>query len=418
MSQTLTEKILCAATGRSEVTPGELVTVRVDAVIGHDTSVASFRILEKWGVTSVCDPDRIYLTADHFVPSPTVEAATQYRTLTGCIERFGITHWFPPGRGGICHALFPEQGLIRPGMVVVGSDSHTCTYGALGAFACGMGATDTAAAMALGETWLRVPESLLLRYTGAFSPWVSGKDVALHAIGHLGVNGALYKVMEFAGEGIHGLDMDSRFTICNMAVEGGAKSGVIAPDALTEAYVRERSQTPFTCHTSDADAIYAARYTFDAASIPPLVALPHSPGNVMPVADAPALRVDQVVIGSCTNGRLRDLRDAASVLRNRKVARHVRLLVIPATQQVYAQALAEGLIECFVEAGAMVAPPTCGPCFGGHMGLVAEDEVVVATTNRNFASRMGHKTARICLASPLTAAAAAVAGELVDPRTV
>ena len=418
MPQTISEKMLAAAAGRDQVTPGEIVNVRLDAVIGHDTSTAVFRILRQWNIGRVFDPDRVYITADHFVPSPTADAAAQYRALSGFMEAYGITHWFPAGQGGICHALFPERGLIRPGMVVVGSDSHTCTYGALGAFSCGMGATDTAAAMALGETWLRVPESVLLHYQGAFSPFVSGKDVVLHAIGQLGVKGALYRAVEFTGEAIHGLGMDSRFTICNMAVEAGAKSGIIAPDAVTEAYVRERTQGPYTLHASDPDASYAETRRFDAGAIPPLVAAPHSPGNVIPAADARHVRVDQVVIGSCTNGRIQDLRDAASILRKHKAAPHVRLLIIPATQQVYAQALAEGLIGCFVEAGALIAPPTCGPCFGGHMGLLGEGEVAVSTTNRNFVSRMGHKTAQVYLASPLTAAASAVAGELADPRTV
>ena len=281
-----------------------------------------------------------------------------------------------------------------------------------------MGATDTAAAMALGETWLKVPETIRMNYQGKLSSRVRGKDIILHALSILGVEGALYRAIEFDGSAVHALDMDGRFTICNMAIEAGAKNGIIAPDEITERYVRERTQEPFTCYTSDEDAQYFKEYTFDASSLPPLVAKPFSPGNVSPVEDVHGVKVDQVVIGSCTNGRIQDLRDAASLLKGNRVADHVRLLIIPATQGVYMQAVREGLIECFIEAGAMVTPPTCGPCFGGHMGLLAAGETAVSTTNRNFISRMGHKDSRVYLASPMTAAASALTGELTDPRVI
>lgn len=418
MGHTITEKIIARVSGKDSVSPGEIVTVRVDAVIGHDTSVAAFRVLRDWGVDQVFDREKVYITVDHFVPSPTQNAALQYRDLSRFMQEYGIVHWFPAGKGGICHALFPERGLIRPGMLVVGSDSHTCTYGAVGAFSAGMGATDTAAAMALGETWLKVPESIRMRYEGALPPRVGGKDLVLHTMGVLGVEGALYKAIEFDGEAIHALDMDARFTICNMAVEAGAKNGIIAPDAVTEAYVRARTDKPYLCHASDADAQYCREHVCDASTIPPLVAKPFSPGNIAPVQDIHGVKVDQVVIGSCTNGRIQDLRDAASLLKDRKIASHVRMLIIPATQRVYMQAIREGLVECFIRAGGLVVPPTCGPCFGGHMGLLAEGETAVSTTNRNFVSRMGHKDSRVYLASPMTAAASALAGELMDPRFI
>lgn len=418
MAQTITEKILAEAAGKDCVRPGELVTIRLDAVIGHDTSAAVFRILEGWGVDRVKHPDRVYITVDHFVPSPTTDAAEQYRALEEYVARYGISHWFPAGRGGICHALFPEQGLIRPGMTVVGSDSHTCTYGALGAFSCGMGATDTAAAMALGETWVKVPESISLRYEGTLPDKVGGKDLVLHALGRLGASGAIYKTLEFCGSAIRSLGMDARFTICNMAVEAGAKSGIIEPDAVTEEYVRTHGGGDYRMFSSDPGAEYVRTLEFDASSLVPVVACPHSPDNVIPVSEAGHVRVNQVVIGSCTNGRIQDLRDAASVLRGHKVPPKVRLIVIPATQSIYAQALEEGLLSVFVEAGGMITPPGCGPCFGAHLGLLADGEVAVSTTNRNFVSRMGHKGSRVYLASPLTAAASALCGELTDPRYV
>ncbi|MGE4528168.1 MAG: 3-isopropylmalate dehydratase large subunit [Rhodospirillaceae bacterium] len=420
MGQTITEKILAASAGVETVEPGQIVNARLDAVIGHDIGgTAAFRELEKRGIGRVFDPDKVYITADHFVPSPTLEAAGALKDLTAYMERYGIRHWFPQGQGGICHALFPERGLVRPGMVIVGADSHTCTYGALGAFATGMGMTDIFAALALGEIWLKVPASLRFDFRGKLRRRVTGKDLILFAIGQIGVDGALYKAMEFTGEAIRALSMDERFTVCNMAIEAGAKNGIIAPDAAAAAYLAERCDEP--CPTglaSDPDAAYEASYAWDAAAIPPLVAQPHSPGSIVPAAEAAGVRVDQVVIGSCTNGRIGDLRAAAEILRGNRVAKGVRLLVFPATQAIYLQAVREGLIEDFIAAGATIAPPVCGPCLGGHLGLLADGEVAVTTTNRNFPGRMGHKGSRVYLASPYTAAAAAVAGCIVDPAEV
>jgi len=419
LGATITEKILAKAARLDKTVPGDIVNARIDAVIGHDISgTAAFRELEKMKVSSVFDRDRILITADHFVPSPTLEAAAQFKDLGAFVARYGITNWFEQGRGGICHAIFPEQGLIRPGATVVGGDSHTCTYGALGAFATGMGVTDIAAAMALGEIWLRVPASVKFVFDGAMKRMVTAKDLILHVIGRIGVDGALYRAMEFAGEAVRSLSMDGRFTMCNMAIEAGAKSGIIEPDEVTLNYLRERTRQPFSVFRSDADAAYEREYRWDASQIPPLVALPHSPANAAPAAEVRDVRIDQAVIGSCTNGRMDDLRAAAEILKGRRVGRGVRLLVFPATQAISLQAAREGLTEIFLEAGATVAPPVCGPCLGGHMGILADGETAVSTTNRNFAGRMGHKNSRIYLASPYTAAASAVAGCILDPREV
>jgi 3-isopropylmalate/(R)-2-methylmalate dehydratase large subunit len=418
MGATITEKILAHGAGKEKVLPGEIINARVDAVIGHDISTAAFRELERMKVRRVFDPDKVYFTVDHFVPSPTQEAAAQLKDLGSYIRQYQITHWFEMGRGGICHAVFPEQGLIRPGMVIVGSDSHTCTYGALGAFSTGLGATDVAAAMALGELWLKVPASIRFRYEGAINPFVMGKDLILYAIGQIGVDGALYGAMEFTGDVIQNLPMDDRFTLCNMAIEAGAKNGIINPDDVTRHYLAGRTQIPFSVFRSDPDAEYEAEYLYDASAIKPLVAQPHSPANVAPAADIKGVKVDQVVIGFCTNGHMTDLRAAAAILKGRRVVRGVRLLVFPATQMIYLEAVREGIVEVLVEAGAMMCPPTCGPCFGGHMGLLADGETAVSTTNRNFASRMGHKNSKVYLASPYTAAAAAVAGYILDPAEV
>jgi 3-isopropylmalate/(R)-2-methylmalate dehydratase large subunit len=419
LGSTITEKILARAAGIEKTAPGEIVNARLDAVIAHDISgTAAFRELEKMGVARVFDRDRIFITADHCVPSPNLEAAAQLKELGQFIDRHGITNCFEQGRGGICHALFPEQGLIRPGETIVGGDSHTCTYGALGAFATGLGVTDIAAAMALGEIWLRVPASLKFVFDDMPETMVTAKDLILHTIGEIGVDGALYRAMEFAGEAVRSLPMDGRFTMCNMAIEAGAKSGIIEPDDVTLDYLKGRTREPFSIFRSDADASYERRYRWDASRIPPLVALPHSPANVAPAADVKGVEIDQAVIGSCTNGRMDDLRAAAEILKGRKVARGVRLLVFPATQAVSLQADREGLTEIFLAAGAVVAPPICGPCLGGHMGILADGETAVSTTNRNFPSRMGHKNSRVYLASPFTAAASAVAGCVIDPREV
>ncbi len=418
MGSTITEKILANAAGVDRVTPGEIITAKVDAVIGHDITTAAFRELEKMKVDKVFDRSKVYFTVDHFVPSPTLEAAAQLKDLGDYIAKYEIENWFEQGRGGVCHAIFPEAGLVRPGMVIVGSDSHTCTYGALAAFSSGLGATDVAAAMALGELWLRVPASLRFVFDGALQPMVTGKDVILHTIGQIGVDGALYKAMEFTGEAIRCMPIDERFTVCNMAVEAGAKNGIIAPDAVTMQYLEGRARGSILAFSSDADAAYEAEFRWDASTLEPLVAQPFLPSNVAPASAVKNVKVDQAVIGSCTNGRISDLRAAAQVLKGKKAARGVRLLIFPATQQIYLEAMKEGLLEIFVEAGAMISPPICGPCLGGHMGLLADGEVAVSTTNRNFVGRMGHKNSKVYLASPYTAAASAVAGYIIDPRKV
>jgi 3-isopropylmalate/(R)-2-methylmalate dehydratase large subunit len=418
VGSTITEKILANASGVDKVTPGEIITAKVDAVIGHDITTAAFRELEKMKVDKVFDRSKVYFTVDHFVPSPTLEAAAQLKDLGVYIKKYEIENWFEQGRGGVCHAIFPEAGLVRPGMVIVGSDSHTCTYGALAAFSSGLGATDVAAAMALGELWLRVPASLRFVFDGALPPMVTGKDVILHTIGQIGVDGALYKAMEFTGEAIRSMPIDERFTVCNMAVEAGAKNGIIAPDAVTMQYLDGRTRGPMLTFASDADAAYEAEFSWDASTLEPLVAQPFLPSNIAPASAVKNVKVDQVVIGSCTNGRISDLRAAAQIMKGKKAARGVRLLIFPATQQIYLEAMKEGLLEIFVEAGAMVSPPICGPCLGGHMGLLADGEVAVSTTNRNFVGRMGHKNSKVYLSSPYTAAASAVAGYIIDPRQV
>jgi 3-isopropylmalate/(R)-2-methylmalate dehydratase large subunit len=419
LGATITEKILAHAAGLEKVAPGEIIRARLDAVIGHDIGgTAAFRELEKKNIKKVFDRNRIYMTADHFVPSPTLEAASALKDLYAFMRQYEIKHWFEQGRGGICHALFPDKGLIWPGMVVVGADSHTCTYGALGAFATGMGMTDIFAAMALGDVWLKVPPTMRFIYSGTMGKMVTGKDLILYTIGQIGVDGALYKTMEFDGETISALPIEERFTICNMAIEAGAKNGIICPDEITERYLKARCTEPFRIFASDADATYETEYRWDVSSLKPLVALPNSPENVVPVSEVKDVKVDQVVIGSCTNGRISDLRAAADILKRRKIAKGVRLLFFPATQDIYLQAVREGLIEIFIEAGAMISPSICGPCLGGHMGLLADGEVAISTTNRNFSGRMGHKNSRVYLSSPYTAAASAVAGYIIDPTEV
>jgi len=418
LGATITEKILANAAGVEKVAPGEIINAKVDAIIGHDITTAAFRELEKMKVSKVFDRNKVYFTVDHFAPSPTLDAAAQLKDLYAFIKKYEIKNWFELGRGGICHAIFPEQGLIWPGTVVLGADSHTCTYGALGAFATGMGVTDIAAAMALGEVWLKVPTSMKVVFSGTVGDRVTGKDLILHTIGQIGVDGALYQAMEFCGEAIRNLDIDSRLTICNMAIEAGAKSGIIETDETTLEYLRGRVKEPFQTFHSDEDAQYEIEYKWDASRITPLVSQPHSPANVAPASEVKNIKLDQVVIGSCTNGRISDLRAAAEILKGKKAARGVRLLVFPATQEIYLQALREGLIETFIDAGAIMSPPICGPCLGGHMGLLADGEVAISTTNRNFVSRMGHKNSSLYLASPYTAAASAVAGYIIDPREV
>jgi 3-isopropylmalate/(R)-2-methylmalate dehydratase large subunit len=419
MGMTITEKILSAASGRQRVEPGELVWCRVDLALANDiTAPVAIREFERMGARHPFDPERVALVPDHFTPNKDIQSAEQARLVREFARRHGLPHYFEVGRMGIEHCLLPEQGLVGPGDVIVGADSHTCTYGALGAFATGVGSTDLAAAMALGEIWLRVPPSCKFVYRGKPGPWIGGKDLILYTIGQIGVDGARYRAMEFAGPVIDDLSMDGRFTMCNMAVEAGAKNGIIAPDGRTLDYVRGRARRRVRVFASDEDAAYEAVYEFDVTDLEPQVALPHSPANVRPVSRAAGIEIDQVVIGSCTNGRLEDLRVAARILRGRTVHPRVRLIVIPGTQEIYRRALEEGLIAAFVEAGGAVSTPTCGPCLGGHMGVLARGERAVATTNRNFVGRMGHPESEVYLAGPAVAAASAVAGCIASPEEV
>jgi len=419
MGLTVTEKILAAHCGRAAVRPGDYIYADVDLCLGNDvTAPIAIDEFEKAGFQEVWDADRIALVPDHFTPNKDIKAATLAKSLREFAARHAITHYYEVGRMGIEHALLPEQGVVGPGDLVIGADSHTCTYGALGACSTGMGSTDLAACMATGKTWLRVPESMRFSLTGELPPWVGGKDVILHTIGRIGVDGALYRAMEFCGPTIESLPMDDRLTMCNMAIEAGAKNGIIAPDQVTRDYCQGRLEREPRYFQSDPDADYAARFEWDVSGLSPQVAAPPLPSNARPVEELGDVQLDQVVVGSCTNGRISDLRAAAEVLRGRKAAPQVRLIVIPATQQVYRQALREGLIEIFLDAEAAVSTPTCGPCLGGHMGILAKGERALATTNRNFRGRMGHPDGEVYLCGPAVAAASAVTGRITHPGEV
>lgn len=419
MGMTITEKILAAHAGREEVKPGELINCRLDGVLGNDiTAPVAIKEFARLGVEKVFDSERVYLVMDHFTPNKDIPSAQQCKEVRDFARRYGIAHFFEGGDAGIEHCLLPELGLVLPGEVIIGADSHTCTYGAVGAFATGVGSTDMAAGMALGEIWLRVPESIKLVYRGELPRWVSGKDLILLAIGRLGVDGARYQALEFTGETVSRLSMDGRFSMANMAIEAGAKNGIFAPDEVTLEYVKPRARRPFNLYYSDEDAAYSQVIEFDVSKMEPLVAFPFSPENVRPVSEAANIYIDQVVVGSCTNGRMEDLRVAAEILRGKKVRKGVRMLVIPGTQQIYLQALREGLVETFIEAGAMVSVPTCGPCLGGHMGVLAKGEKAVSTTNRNFVGRMGHPESEVYLANPAVAAASAIMGRIAHPQEV
>ncbi len=413
---TITEKTLAAHAGLDEVTPGQLIECSVDIVLANDiTAPIAIREFARIGVDRVFDPEAIALVPDHYVPNKDIKSAEQAKIIRDFAREQGITHFYEVGCMGIEHALLPEQGVVGPGDLIIGADSHTCTYGALAAFATGVGSTDAAVGMAVGTAWFKVPASIRFQLTGELQPWVSGKDIILHVIGMIGVDGALYQAMEFTGDTIGGLGMDDRFTICNMAIEAGGKSGIIGFDETTRAYVEGRTEREWTRYASDEDADYARTVEIDASAIEPTVAFPHLPSNTRPVREARDVTVDQVVIGSCTNGRIEDLRIAAEVLRGRHVDPRVRLIVIPATQAIWTQAMHEGLFDVFVDAGAAVSTPTCGPCLGGHMGVLAAGERAVATTNRNFVGRMGHTGSEVYLASPAVAAATAVAGRIALP---
>jgi len=419
MGMTITEKILAAHAGREEVSPGEIVNCRVDLVLANDiTAPLAIEAFREVGAKRVFDREKVVLVPDHFTPNKDIRSAEQCKLLREFAREQGIVHYYEVGRMGIEHALLPELGLVKPGDLVIGADSHTCTYGALGAFSTGVGSTDAAAAMITGEIWLRVPESMKFIYYGKLPPWVGGKDLILFTIGEIGVEGARYRAMEFTGETISGLGMDGRFTMANMAIEAGAKNGIFLPDEITMRYGEGRWKGEARVYSSDPDAEYVEVREYDVSGLQPQVACPPSPGNVKGVRELSGVEIDQVVIGSCTNGRLDDLREAAQILKGRKVAPYVRLIVIPATQNVYLQALREGLIEVFIEAGAAVSTPTCGPCLGGHMGVLAEGERAVATTNRNFVGRMGHKGSEVYLSNPAVAAASAILGRIAHPEEV
>jgi 3-isopropylmalate/(R)-2-methylmalate dehydratase large subunit len=416
MGQTLAAKILAAHAGLEEVDAGQYVEVDTDIVLSNDiTAPIAIREFEKLGVARVFDPERVVIVLDHFTPNKDIKAAEQSRTVREFARAQGLPHFFDVGCMGIEHVLLPELGLIVPSDVVVGADSHTCTYGALGAFATGMGSTDVAVVMATGRTWMRVPESIRIHYHGELQPWVGGKDLILYTIGQIGVSGALYKAIEFTGPAVDALSMDGRFTMANMAVEAGAKAGLFSVDDATRAYVGGRASRPYRVYDADDDASYAQVLEIDVGRIEPQVAFPHLPENARPVREIGDLPIDQSVIGSCTNGRLEDLRIAAELMRDREVHPDVRCIVIPGSQQVYLDAVREGLVEAFVKAGAVVSTPTCGPCMGGHMGVLAAGERAVSTTNRNFRGRMGHPESEVYLAGPAVAAASALKGRIVHP---
>lgn len=414
---TITEKILATHSGKKEVSAGELINAKVDLILANDiTAPIAIQEFKKIGAKDVFDKDRVAFIPDHFTPQKDIKAAEQCKMLRDFSKEYHLGLYFEVGRMGVEHALLPEQGLVVPGDLVIGADSHTCTYGALGAFATGVGSTDVAAAMATGECWFKVPESMKFIYYGKLNKWVGGKDLILHTIGDIGVDGALYRAMEFEGETIRNLPMHGRLTMCNMAIEAGGKSGIIVPDSITEEYVKERAKRPYKFYTSDSDAKYVEIREYDCSKIPLTVACPHLPSNTKPASELSHITIDQVVIGSCTNGRLEDLREAAEVIKGKKVNPNVRMIVIPATQQIYKQAMKEGLIDIFIDAEAVVSTPTCGPCLGGHMGILAKGERALATTNRNFVGRMGHPESEVYLSNPAVAAASAVLGRIGVPE--
>lgn len=417
MSMTITEKILAAHSGKDKLKPGELINSKVDLVLGNDiTAPIAIDEFKKIGLSKVFDKERVVLVPDHFAPNKDIKSAEQCKVLREFAYEQEITNYFEIGKMGVEHALLPEQGLVLPGDVIIGADSHTCTYGALGAFATGVGSTDMAAAMATGEIWFKVPETIKFIYKGKLNKWVSGKDLILYTIGDVDVDGALYKAMEFTGEAIKNLSMDGRLTMCNMAIEAGGKNGIIEPDEITLSYIKDRAKRKYEFYTSDKDANYASIIEYDVSNIEPQVAFPHLPSNTKPISQVGNVKIDQVVIGSCTNGRIEDLRTAASIIKDKTVNPRVRLIVIPATQNIYMQALKEGLIETFINANGVVSTPTCGPCLGGYMGILAAGERALATTNRNFIGRMGHPKSEVYLSNPAIAAASAVLGRIGSPE--
>lgn len=416
MPLTISEKILAAHTNSEDIHPGELIEASLDFVFGNDiTAPLAIQVFKEAGGVKVFDKERVGLIPDHFIPNKDIKSAAQAKILRTFAQEQALTNYFEVGRMGIEHVLLPDNGLVLPGDLIIGADSHTCTYGALGAFSTGVGSTDMGAAMLTGSSWFKIPPSIKFVFNGKRGHWISGKDLILYTIGQIGVDGARYKAMEFVGPVIEALPMADRFTMSNMAIEAGAKVGIIPPDETTEAYVKERAQREYRFYQSDSDAEYEKVFEWDISDLEPQVACPHSPENVKPVGELSDIHIDQVVIGSCTNGRMDDLRVAANVLKGKKVDPGVRLIVIPATQQIYKQALEEGLLRIFIEAEAVVSTPTCGPCLGGYMGVLAEGERAVSTTNRNFVGRMGHTGSEVYLSSPVVAAASAVLGRITHP---
>ena len=415
----MTQKILAAHAGLESVEAGQLIEAQLDMVLGNDvTSPVAINEMNKFGKTSVFDKTKISLVMDHFTPNKDIQSAENCKQVREFASKHEITHYFDVGNMGIEHALLPEQGIVTCGDCVIGADSHTCTYGALGAFSTGVGSTDMAAGMATGKAWFKVPSAIKVVITGKKAPCISGKDVVLHLIGEIGVDGALYKSLEFTGDGIKELSMDDRLCISNMAIECGAKNGIFPVDDVTLAYVEGRGERPYKIFEADADAEYEKTVTIDLSTLAPTVAFPHLPENTKTVDEIDEIKIDQVVIGSCTNGRMEDMRIAAEIIKGNKVAKGVRVIVIPATQYIYLQCIKEGLTQAFVEAGAVVSTPTCGPCLGGHMGILAAGEKAVSTSNRNFVGRMGHVDSEIYLASPAVAAASAIKGYIADPRKI
>jgi len=406
-----------AHTDLKDIQAGQLINARVDIALGNDiTAPIAIKAFRAAGGKKVFDKNKVALVLDHFTPNKDISSAQQCKTVREFAMEFGVTHFYEGGQVGVEHALLPEKGIVLPGDLVIGADSHTCTYGALGAFATGVGSTDLAAAMLTGELWFKVPSSMKFVIFGKLPKWVSGKDLILNIIGRIGVDGALYSAMEFTGETIDSLPMADRLSMANMAIEAGAKNGIFAPDAITKAYVEKRAGRPYTVYTSDTDAVYSQIIEIDTSKLEPQIAFPHLPSNVRGVSQAGNVKIDQSLIGSCTNGRIEDLRIAAQILKNRKAAPGVRLIVVPATPFIYRQAMHEGLLDIFMEADAVISPPSCGACLGGHLGILADGEVSVATTNRNFVGRMGHPGSAVYLASPAVAAASAVLGRLASPE--
>lgn len=419
MGMTMTQKILAAKAGLKEVSAGQLISCKLDMVLGNDiTSPVAIAEFRKAGFTEVFDKNKVAMVMDHFTPNKDIKAAAQCKMCRDFAGDLSIKNYFDVGDMGIEHALLPEKGLVAPGDLVIGADSHTCTYGALGAFSTGVGSTDMAAGMATGKGWFKVPSALRFNLSGKLSKWVSGKDVILHIIGMIGVDGALYKSMEFSGEGLSNLSMDDRLSMANMAIEAGAKNGIFPVDAITKAYVDPKVSREYAVYEADCDAAYDQTFDIDLSTIKSTVSFPHLPDNTRTIDEVGDVRIDQAVIGSCTNGRMEDLRCAAEILKGKKVASHVRCVVIPATQKIYLEAMEEGLLKIFIEAGCAVSTPTCGPCLGGHMGILAAGERAIATTNRNFVGRMGHPESEVYLASPAIAAASAIAGKIADVSAV